>query len=156
MYLQWCLFFTRKWQQVTNLAVVMAHCGISTSRYGSLSKSDLFSNSLWICVIGGKYVSLIWSYIWQEVRKSTSFGGQCAHCLSSLEIQVCLLQPCSIARICSLSLYRVKAFLSFGQSQWSGILSMCSLCLGPNIILVCSVVLLILSNVSSNYSFVFS
>ena len=33
------------WQQVTNLAAVMAHCG-----YGSFSKLDLFSNSLWICV----------------------------------------------------------------------------------------------------------
>jgi hypothetical protein len=39
------------WQQVANLAAVMAHCGISPSRYGSLSKLDLFSNSLWICVI---------------------------------------------------------------------------------------------------------
>ena len=29
------------WQQVTNLAAVMAHCGISPSRYGSLSKLDL-------------------------------------------------------------------------------------------------------------------
>ena len=54
------------WQQVTNLAAVMAHCGISPS---SLSKLGWFSNSLWICVIGGKYVSLIWSYICQEVRK---------------------------------------------------------------------------------------
>ena len=49
------------WQQVTNIAAVMAHCGISPSRYGSFSKLDLFSNSLWICVIWGKYVSLIWS-----------------------------------------------------------------------------------------------
>ena len=50
------------WQQVTHLAALMAHCGISpSSRYGSLSKLDLFSNSLWICVIWGKYVSLIWS-----------------------------------------------------------------------------------------------
>ena len=32
------------WQQVTNLASVMAHCGISPSRYGSLPKSGLFSN----------------------------------------------------------------------------------------------------------------
>ena len=30
------------WQQVTNLAAVTAHCGISPSRYGSLSKSGLF------------------------------------------------------------------------------------------------------------------
>ena len=42
------------WQQVTNLAAVMAHCDISPSRYGSLSKLGLFSNSLWICVIRGK------------------------------------------------------------------------------------------------------
>ena len=107
------------WQQVTNLAAVMAHCCISPIRYGSLSKLDLFSNSLWICVIWGKYVSLIWSYIWQEVRKcssvSTSFCGQCAHSLSSLESQVCLRRPFSIARLCSLSLYIVKAFLNFGS-----------------------------------------
>ena len=30
------------WQQVTNLAAVMAHCGISPSRYGSFSKLDMF------------------------------------------------------------------------------------------------------------------
>ena len=29
------------WQQVTNLAAVMADCGISPSRYGSFSKLDL-------------------------------------------------------------------------------------------------------------------
>ena len=34
------------WQQVTNPAAVMEHCGISPSRYGSFSKLDLFSNSL--------------------------------------------------------------------------------------------------------------
>ena len=39
------------WQQVTNLAAVMAHCGISPNRYGSLSKWGLFLNSLGICVI---------------------------------------------------------------------------------------------------------
>ena len=107
------------WQQVTNLAAVMAHCGISPSRYGSFSKLDMFSNSLWICVIWGKYVSLIWSYIGQEVRKcssvSTSFCGQWAHSLSSLESHVCLRRPFSIARLCSLSLYIVKAFLKFGS-----------------------------------------
>ena len=57
------------WQQVTNLAAVVAHCGISPNGYGSLSKLDLFSNSLWICLIWGKYVALIRSYIGQEVRK---------------------------------------------------------------------------------------
>ena len=85
-------------QQVTNLAAVMAHCGISPSRYGSLLKSGLFLNS---------NMSLIWSYIWQEVRKcssvSTSFCGQCAHSLSSLESQVCLYRPFSISRLCLLS-----------------------------------------------------
>ena len=30
------------WQQVTNLASVMAHCGISPNRYGSVSMLDLF------------------------------------------------------------------------------------------------------------------
>ena len=29
------------WQQVTNLAAVMEHCGILPSRYGSLSKLEL-------------------------------------------------------------------------------------------------------------------
>ena len=27
------------WKQMTNLAAVMSHCGISPSRYGSLSKT---------------------------------------------------------------------------------------------------------------------
>ena len=62
-------------------------------------------------------VSLICSYIWQEVRRcssvSTSFCGQWANSLSSLESQVCLRQPHSIARLCSLSLHIVKAFLKF-------------------------------------------
>ena len=39
------------WQQVTNLAAVMAQCGISPRRYVSLSKSGLILKSLWICVI---------------------------------------------------------------------------------------------------------
>ena len=108
------LFALFLWQQVTNLAAVMAHCAIPPSRYGSLSKLGLFSNYWWICESWGKYVSLIWSYIWQEVRKcssvSTSFCGQ-----SSLESQVCLRRPFSITRLCSLSLYIVKAFLKFGS-----------------------------------------
>ena len=77
-----------------------------------------------------------WSYIGQEVRKcssvSTSFCGQWAHSLSSLESQVCLRWPFSIARLCSLSLY-----INLGQSP--GIVPLCTLCLGPNSILVCSV-----------------
>ena len=99
------------WQQVTNLAAMMAHCGISHSRYGSLSICGLFSNYLCICVI--------WSYIWQDVRMCSSvythFVGseQWAHSLSSLESHVCLRRPFSIARLCSLSLYIVKAFLNF-------------------------------------------
>ena len=59
-------------------------------------------------------MSPIWSYIWQEVRKcssvSTSFCGQCADSLSSLECQVCLRGPFSIA-----SLYIVKGFLNVGS-----------------------------------------
>ena len=54
LYLQWCLSLLVAlflWQQVINLAAVMEHRGISPSRYGSLSKSEVFSNSLWICVI---------------------------------------------------------------------------------------------------------
>uniref|UniRef100_A0A674CQ40 Diacylglycerol kinase n=1 Tax=Salmo trutta TaxID=8032 RepID=A0A674CQ40_SALTR len=34
------------WQQVTNIAAVMAHCGISPSRYGSLSKSGYSTKKL--------------------------------------------------------------------------------------------------------------
>uniref|UniRef100_A0A8C7FU66 Diacylglycerol kinase n=1 Tax=Oncorhynchus kisutch TaxID=8019 RepID=A0A8C7FU66_ONCKI len=34
------------WQQVTHLAAVMAHCGISPSRYGSLSKSGYSTKKL--------------------------------------------------------------------------------------------------------------
>ena len=30
------------WQQVTHLAAVMSHCGISPNRYGSLSKLGSF------------------------------------------------------------------------------------------------------------------
>jgi hypothetical protein len=109
-------------QQVTNLAAVIVHCGMSPSRYGSLSKLDFFQ-ILWVYVIWGKYASL-WSYIWQEVRKcssvSTSFCEQCAHSLSSLERQVYLLRPFSIARVCSLSLYIVKDFHNFGSVSHSG------------------------------------
>ena len=39
------------WQQVTNLAAAIAHCGISHNRYGRLPKFDLIFNSLWVCVI---------------------------------------------------------------------------------------------------------
>ena len=102
------------WQQVTNVAAVMEHCDISPSM-------GEYQN--WVCfqVLCGseENMSLVWSYIWQEVRKcssvSTSFCGQCAHCLSSLESQVCLRWAFSIARQCSLSLYIVKAFLNFGS-----------------------------------------
>ena len=40
------------WQQVTILAAVMTHCGISPNRYGSLSKLDLLGlyNLREICV----------------------------------------------------------------------------------------------------------
>ena len=103
------------WQQVTNLAAVMAHCRISPSRYGSLSKLGLFSNSLWVCVIFGKQVSLMWSYFWQEVQLSFHqiFVGSVHNSVYSLKSQVCLWWPFSIARLCSLSLYIVKAFLNF-------------------------------------------
>ena len=97
------------WQQVTHLAAVMTHCGISPSRFESLSTLDLISKIF--MVLYNLRVSLIWSYVWQEVRKCssvfTSFCGQCANSLFSL--------PFSIARLCSLSLYIVKAFLKFGS-----------------------------------------
>ena len=37
------------WQQVTNLAAVIAHCGISPNRYGILSKFDLFFR-IFVCL----------------------------------------------------------------------------------------------------------
>jgi hypothetical protein len=99
------------WQQVTNLSAVMTHCGISPSGYGSLSKLDLFWNYLWVYVIWGKYVSLIWSYIWQEVRKCSSVSSSFCVAVCS----ACLQRPFSIARLCSLSLYIVKESLHFGS-----------------------------------------
>jgi hypothetical protein len=59
LYLQWCLFFTGSplWQQVTNIAAVMAHCGISPNRYVRLSKLELMTNSFCnmreICLLYG-------------------------------------------------------------------------------------------------------
>ena len=79
----------------------------------------MFSKSLCVVVICGKYVSLMSWYSGQVVRKcnsvSTSFCVQWVHSLSSLGIQVCLWRPFSIARLCSLSLYLVKIFLCFGS-----------------------------------------
>ena len=97
-------------------------------------------------------MSLIWSYIWQENRKcssvSTSFCGQWAHSLSSLESQVCLRRPFSIARLHSL--YIVKAFLNFVSVTVVNC-SDTTLCLGPNSILVCLVFLVnVLSLASKN------
>ena len=99
------------WQQVTHLAAVMAHCGISPSRDRSLSNLDLFFEFfLGLCNLREICVSnMVILYTWQEVRKcssdSTSFCGKCAHSLSSLESQVCLWRPFSIAKPSSLSLY---------------------------------------------------
>ena len=45
-------------QQFTNLAAVFTHCCISPSRYGSFSSLVMFS--LRVCVICGKYVSLMY------------------------------------------------------------------------------------------------
>ena len=124
----------------SHMLMLWLHTGISHIRYGSLSELDLFSNSLWVCVIWRKYVSLIWSYIWQQVRKcssvSTSFCGQWAHSLSSLESQICQRQPFSIARLCSLSLYIVKEFLTFGSVTEVRYYAT-TLCLGPSSIPVC-------------------
>jgi hypothetical protein len=70
---------------------------------------DLFSNSLWICVIWGKYVSLICSYIGlgSAAQFPPSFGGS-VHIACLLKSQVWLRQLSSIARLCSLSLCIVK------------------------------------------------
>ena len=134
-YLQWCLFFTGCPFLVATghkILLLWRHTVVfDLISYGSLSKIDLFSNSLCVCVIWGKYLSLIESYIWQ-VRKcssvSTSFCGQCAHGPSYLESQVCLQRHLSIARLCSLTgslghfVESHKFSLIFGQAQWPGIL----------------------------------
>ena len=39
------------WQQVTNLATVMAYCGILPNRYGSLSKCVCFVGSVHIACL---------------------------------------------------------------------------------------------------------
>ena len=60
---------------------------------------------------------LMWSYIWQEVRKCSSVstilfvGTQ----LVFSQDQSLLWQPLSVARLCSLSLYIVKVFINFGS-----------------------------------------
>ena len=106
-------------QQVTNLAAAFAHCCISPNRYGSLWASGVSLKSLHAFVIRGKCVFLMSSYDWQEVRKCSSVSSwlcvQWEHSLSSLGSQVCLWRPFSMARLCSLSLYLVKDFLSFGS-----------------------------------------
>ena len=56
-------------QQGTDLAAVIAHCSISTNRYGSVLASGVFSKSLHACVIHGKCVFLMSWNDWQEVRK---------------------------------------------------------------------------------------
>ena len=93
------------WQQVTNIAAVIAHCGISPNRYGSLSKLDLFMNSL---RVWGKYVFLIWSYIWQEVRKCSSVSTTFLNSKAMLTESLCFFL--SLLHITTSSLYStVKA-----------------------------------------------
>ena len=90
--LQWCPFSCGNRSQI--LLLWWHTVEFHPVDMGVYQKLDLFSNSLWICVIWGKCVSLIWSYVGQEVRKCssvfTSFCGQWAHSLSSLESHVCL------------------------------------------------------------------
>ena len=90
-------------QQFTNLAAVFAHCCISPSRYGSFLSLVMSTNSLWVCVNCGKYVSLMSWYRGQVVRKcssvSTTFSVQWVHSLSSLGSGVCLWRPFSVARL---------------------------------------------------------
>ena len=123
---QWCLYggsvpfdLLLESQQFTNLATMFAHFCTSPSRYGSLLSLVMFSKSCWMFVMWGKYVSLMSWYSGQVVKKcssvSTSFCVQWLHSLSSLGSQVCLWRPLSMARLCSLSLYLVKDFLSFGS-----------------------------------------
>jgi hypothetical protein len=104
------------WQQVTHLAALMAHCGISPSRYGSLSKLGLFSNSLWICVIWGKYVSLIWSYIGQEVSLClTLFHSFSLSILSFSSLintyYICYSQWTNLQGTCSVSVVHLECSL---------------------------------------------
>jgi hypothetical protein len=89
--LQWCLFFTG-----CPFLVATGHkscCCDGTLVFHPI-EMGVYQNLIrfWILcgsVIWGKYVSIIWAYIGQEVRKcnsvSTSFYGQCAHSLSSWE-----------------------------------------------------------------------
>ena len=73
------------------------------------------------CIYNGVCSSLAALFLWQQVTNLAAVmahGGICGHCahsLSSLESHVCLRRPFSIARLCSLSLYTVKAFLKFGS-----------------------------------------
>ena len=108
-------------QQFTNLAAVFAHSCLSPSRNGSFSSLVIFTNSLWVCVNCGKYVSLMSWYSGQVVRKcssvSTTFCVQWVHSLSSLGRGVCLWRPFSIARLWSLYLVKaIHCFTTRGQS----------------------------------------
>ena len=53
-------------QQFTNLAAVFAHSCLSPRRNGSFSSLVIFTNSLWVCVNCGKYVSLMSWYSGQS------------------------------------------------------------------------------------------
>ena len=58
------------WQQVTNRVAVMAHCGISPNRCEFIKIGHVFEFFVGLCnLMEILYASLIWSYIWQEVRK---------------------------------------------------------------------------------------
>ena len=59
-------------QQLTNLAAVFGQCCIAPSRYGSYLSLVMLSNSHWVYVISGKFVSLISWYRGQVVGKCSS------------------------------------------------------------------------------------
>ena len=105
------------WQEVTYLAANTAHSFFSLRMRGNSSLSVKLLNSGQCFSICGKKSSLMCLYLWHCVRKcssvSTAPSSQWQHSLSSLGSQVWWCLPFSIAKLWSLSLFIVNAFLRF-------------------------------------------
>ncbi len=104
------------WQEDTYSAASVQHFAFSPKTYFNLSPSGSVSNSSkWLLNVG-KNICLICFYFSQWSRKccsvSTSPCEQSEQSLSSLGVQVCLCRPVSTARLCPLSLYLLRVFLS--------------------------------------------